>query len=499
MKKIFHYSFFLIIILGLSGLVVNAQDFAPKKMLSRAEMTEDLHTARSTLEKYHPFLYRYLPRGEFAKRYDSLLTSLPAEMESSGFYLLACQLFYSLRHGHMLLFPGDPNDAFAHHTLSGFTFEIFDDKIYILRDENGVADIQAGTRLESVNGMDASAMVAKYFYAVPVEGLGESLRLKLLAELFPLFLIYESERTDSLKLALNYLDSGFVVTVSAVQKKSRTKLNSVLEMYRQMIDPVIIEDLSGLYTPEARLLFTDPDRRVALLTVKNFMQPNHEFYRESFRLLDSSGTAHLILDLRDNLGGVLMYAAELMSYLSDSSFFFIDRPVLKSRSQLFYPHGNPLVQYLVTTLFLPVVWALYSPIEKEPEGMFSYNALESRLQKVKDDKFKGSVSVLINGGTYSAASLVAANLKYSGERLVIGEETGGASEGTVAMRLSTLEMPNSGFQLRYGIGYLQPRYKGGEPGRGVMPDIRIIPTLNDRIEGIDPELRYLLEILDRNE
>ncbi|HRZ42146.1 MAG TPA: S41 family peptidase [Bacteroidales bacterium] len=479
---------------------MQAQKGMAGKTLTRAGMARDLQVIKKTLEKNHPFLYKYVHRDTFERRFDSLLNNLPDEIPSADFYLTASQLVYSLRHGHMLLYPGKPDSRiFRSHIMSKFRYEFYDSALYIVNNEPGTGGIRPGTRIDRVNGKDIRNLSTRYIEAVPMEGYTGNLRQSLFGMLLPIFIGEECGETDSLTLNLSYLDSAYVLTLATYQKSSQEGLGDLMEEFRKAFDPEVESDSSGLYASGARLKFLDEEKRVAILTVDDFMQSHSALFRRGFAVLDSLNTEHLILDLRNNLGGVLLLTGELQSYLWDSAFHLIEPPVVGSVLRIFYPPGSHWVQHFFSTLVLPFQFALYSPIRKRSDEGYSFNAVESRLKTPSMNRFKGSITVLVNGGTYSAASILAANLKYGRDYLLIGEETGGASEGTVALRLGTVKLPNSGFYLRYGIGYLQPIEKGGEEGRGVMPDIRIIPTLKDRIDGIDPELRYALKILQRGE
>lgn len=68
------------------------------------------------------------------------------------------------------------------------------------------------------------------------------------------------------------------------------------------------------------------------------------------------------------------------------------------------------------------------------------------------DHFNGEVYVLINGGSFSATTLLAANLKSSGRAVFVGEETGGAYNGCVAGSLPVYTTPNSKLPFRMGVG-----------------------------------------------
>ncbi len=100
--------------------------------------------------------------------------------------------------------------------------------------------------------------------------------------------------------------------------------------------------------------------------------------------------------------------------------------------------------------------------------------------------------VLINGGSFFASSLISSNLKGSERAIFVGEETGGAYNGKVAGMLPMLKLPKSKLNFRLGLARLAPYYKTANDGKGVFPDLEIKPTLEDRINGNDPELYRVL-------
>lgn len=500
MKSLRHLCVALVLFFLLMPSVLPAQGFVPAhKAITRDEMTRDLRSMFRTLERHHPRLYMYVDKEAFHAELDSIISELPAGMNITDFYLLATRIVYSLKHGHILLFPGNPeHPRHSCNPLTEFRYMVFGDSLYVVQGEIDGCEVKPGTRLVSVNGNDVTEVVKKYREAVPVEGYSGTLRYRLLSELIPSFLMFEGSASENLTLKFCYIDSIFSCGVPAcLISDDELDLFGLFTEIQRNVNPPAFRDSTGLISRYARLRFVDNTRQIAVLSVSSFMPSNSDFYEQCFALLNESNTRHLIIDLRDNLGGVLLFAGGLFSYLTDTAFRFIEPPVVNSWVRLFFPQGATIVQNVASTLLFPIMLGVYSPIRRIGENEFSYNALETRRRQPATLRFKGSISMLVNGGTYSAASTVAANLKYSQDLLTIGQETGGASEGTVAMRLNTTRLKHSGFYLRYGVGFLQPTFKGGEPGYGVMPDVHVMPTLEDLIQGIDPELEMMINLLQQ--
>jgi hypothetical protein len=52
---------------------------------------------------------------------------------------------------------------------------------------------------------------------------------------------------------------------------------------------------------------------------------------------------------------------------------------------------------------------------------------------------------------------------------------------------------HSELKIRIGLMMMAPHHKTEIKGRGIFPDKEIIPTLEDRLKGNDPELSWILK------
>ena len=79
----------------------------------------------------------------------------------------------------------------------------------------------------------------------------------------------------------------------------------------------------------------EKDSSVAIMKIRSFNKGDFRpFYKESFRKIDNYKSNTLILDLRDNGGGRLNEIVDLYSYLADSTFVFLDKSEVVSKSSL---------------------------------------------------------------------------------------------------------------------------------------------------------------------
>jgi len=244
---------------------------------------------------------------------------------------------------------------------------------------------------------------------------------------------------------------------------------------------------------------------IAILSVRDFQDGDYkDFYRQTFKLIESLETEYLIIDLRDNHGGELPDAMDLFTYFSDSSFTFIDNPVLASENSLYHERyfieDAGIVNVLLAILYpaTMITRSIFIAMIEEKDGYLYLPLAEADTKKVSPYNFDGKVYVMINGGTFSASCLLSSNLRSMDNVMFVGEETGGAQNGTVAGKMARLILPSSKLRLLCGLMTIKPTHQGGEHGRGIMPDIEIKPDLQDHRHGIDPELEWILLDIEKS-
>jgi C-terminal processing protease CtpA/Prc len=144
--------------------------------------------------------------------------------------------------------------------------------------------------------------------------------------------------------------------------------------------------------------------------------------------------------------------------------------------------------------FSPLFYGyLYFKVHRDASGQFIYNTRTAKLQPKNADAFAGKIYVLINGGSFSASCILSSNLKGAKRAFFVGQETGGAFNGTVAGQMPIVKLPHSKLKTRIGLALIAPHFKTNLDGRGIFPDHEILPTIEDKINGIDPEMNWVLE------
>ena len=103
---------------------------------------------------------------------------------------------------------------------------------------------------------------------------------------------------------------------------------------------------------------------------------------------------------------------------------------------------------------------------------------------------------LIDGWTFSTAADVATVTHHHGLATFIGEEVGGGYDGNTSGSSMRLDLPNSGFRVNVPQWmYTTANVGHAFPGRGVPPDHRVRPTVEDVLSGRDAELELALTMI----
>lgn len=125
-------------------------------------------------------------------------------------------------------------------------------------------------------------------------------------------------------------------------------------------------------------------------------------------------------------------------------------------------------------------------------GLFTFRGGEMQVGGKNKDCFKGDVIILINEETQSQAEYTTMALRVAPSAIVLGSTTAGA-DGNV----SGITLPGNIFTYISGIGVLYP--DGSETQRvGIIPDIKMEPTIKGIREGKDELLDKAIELINKS-
>jgi C-terminal processing protease CtpA/Prc len=515
MKKIFILVFVSLLFVQCTS--VKRHNNHLSDLISVKDLESDVDLTYKKLQQLHPNLYWYISKKDLDYKFDSLKMTIRKPMKSLDFYKKLSPVVAAVRQGHTFVFPAtklmtkkETKALLKKGTgpFSQFDFDYFNNKLYVINNKSYDKSIKPGTEIVEVNGTKPKDLIQEYNEFYSSDGYNTTLKTRSSGKRFSSFFTSQNGIKDSLKFNFKFNDSLKVITIRRHKedttkhvKKSQKRLTAIDRIKSRAIKKKkkVNGYNSDLKNYNRNLHFTEKDSSVAIMKIRGFRNGDFRtFYKESFSKIEKYKSNTFVLDLRDNGGGRLTEIANLYSYLSDSTFVFLDKSEVVSKSSLFegaYFNGGSFGVKAIKTIFSPLLYTyLLLTVHRDKSGKNIY-ATQTKPHKVNKNSFKGKIYVLINGMSFSASSIISSNLKGSKRATFVGEETGGAYNGTVAGFMPLVKLPNSGLKIRIGLMLIVPHYKTKINGRGIFPDVPIIPTLQDRIKGNDPEIDWILNDL----
>jgi Peptidase family S41 len=479
-------------------------------LISENDLKGDTDFIYKKMQQMHPKLDWYITKEKLDFKFDSLKKTINKPMTSYDFYKKISPIICEVRQGHMYVYPYSKlytkKEAAiikkkGEGPLSQFDFEVYYDKLYVVKNKSYDKSIKVGTEVVAINGIKSSVLLKEYSKYFTSDGYNTTLRDNFLGHRFSTVYTQHNGVKDSITYQFGFQDSSKKVIIKRKIVDSTDIKNAKLILTKEQKkakakkkDIFGYDDAAKTYMRNLR--FIEKDSSVAVMKINGFKNGDYKtFYKESFQKINNNNAKILIIDLRNNGGGRLNEISNLYSYLTDVDYKFVDKAEVVSKTSLFkadYFKGGGLLSKALKVIAAPFYYSItYFAVKKDASGKY-YSRMGYGDKKVNKNPFRGKVYVLINGGSFSASSIISSNLKGSKRATFVGEETGGAYNGTVAGKMPTVEMPKSKIKVKIGLMSCDPFYKTDVVGHGIYPDKEILPTLEDRILDNDPEMNWVL-------
>ncbi|RYG27384.1 MAG: hypothetical protein EOO01_41445 [Chitinophagaceae bacterium] len=209
------------------------------------------------------------------------------------------------------------------------------------------------------------------------------------------------------------------------------------------------------------------------------------FIDSAFLAIKNAGAKTLVIDLRNNEGGVEEYGGYLYAYLARQPFVYYRKVTVANNKE-------PTVKQYA---FLPPGYEQALPHVQEKNGEFLWPLQEYLSEHLpKANAFNHKVYILTNGFSFSVTAEFASTVRTTKRAIFIGEETGGAYEGNNSGVFASVTLPNT--KLTAGIplmGFYMNTDDRTKKDRGIQPDITLVATVQDLLKGRDVVLEKAIE------
>jgi C-terminal processing protease CtpA/Prc len=429
--------------------------------LTKLDASEDLEMLKAEFEKYHPGYNRYTSPDSMAYYFELVEKNL-SDMSKLDFYKQINYLVSKVRCGHTRtrMNSKDNSKFIDSNVFLPFTVNLLNDRLYINQSLN-LELVSPGDEIISINGMSVDEIVTTIFDHLSSDGFIETGMQR------------RTERHFNYFFQL-YLANGANTYLLKLEKEGIKREISIKgQTWRDL------ETIQRL-VQSSQLLSIDHDTNFSYLKIGTFSNASLEngghnftsFLEKSFAELKAKSVENLILDLRGNGGGKDEFGALLNSYLLQKPFGYFHRIEV---TDSYSGYGN-----------LDHVG--------DQNLMTSHSGLA--IQQVQQNNFDGKLYLLVDGWTFSTAADVASVLENLDRAIIIGEETGGGQNGNTSGASKSVILINSGISVNIPMWkYTTARKNQHDSGRGVIPNYRVRPTIEQILNDEDAQLIYCLELI----
>ncbi|WP_297984260.1 S41 family peptidase [uncultured Chryseobacterium sp.] len=503
-----NYLFLVTIFLFTSCVSVKQYNKHLETTIAPEKLRADVDYTYKNLQELHPNLYWYISKESLDKKFDSLKTTINKPLNPSDFFEKLAPVISDIREGHLALRV--PSKRLTRKEIknlenqkglfSRMNYVVQDNRIFVKDNAEKFENIAVGTEILQIQDIPVSVYLERYEPYVNSDGFNTTFQPYSMARRWPGYFTVENGILDSVKIQtkFNHEIKNFYIHREKLTKEEKKKEETANKKITKS-EKGKTKDYNILTKSYNRdLQFPLKDSTVAYMRIKTFSGTfSKRFYRESFATIKKSPAKYLVLDIRDNLGGSLAEINNLYSYLVDDDFKFINDIEITSPKAMYeadYFSNFPLITKPIGVIGYPfyLIGTALSIKKNNRKTLLRNNGIFG-LKKPKKDNFKGKIYVLVNGSSFSAAAILPSKLKGDQRATIVGEETGGANDGTVAGRYSTKKLPNSKLTLPIGLMLIQPNIQFTNTKKGVVPNVEIVPTLLEVLQKKDIQLDWVMQ------
>jgi hypothetical protein len=453
--------------------------------ISAAAAQEDFDVLWKSIREAHGGLHRYVQPAELDRRVAGHRARVDRQMPITALARILSESIAELRDGHARLeLDSLTSAALASATVLPLRVTIEDEKLIVLANDCPTdTTIRPGMVITGLNGRSSAELIRSLLPAVSGDGFIETGKVARLARDFASLYWLYVEQTSSYTIVARDSDGRATsATLPGILERDR----------RQVVNPVnatVAENFTRVDGPRGNVALDFlGEGNVARLRVRAFDgQAFPTTLDSAFKAVRERRAASLVLDLRGNGGGVDEYGALLVSYFVDHPFRYFDRIHVTTIAPSFATWLPRTFDTMRTGTVADATGGFRITSDLHP-GVAEHQPAGT--------SFTGRVAVLIDGGTFSTAADVAAQLRSMGRATFIGEETAGGYEGNTSGLNALIVLPNSRLRLKIMMyDYWNAVKPPATRGRGTMPDHRVVRRTADVLRGVDPAMERALTML----
>ena len=415
------------------------------RILSQRELLQDFDVLVVTLKELHGNIFSAIDKYDYDELCNQIKEKIQAEDSISlfEFYHKVIPAITSIKCGHTNIFMENDEDFMINNKLN---IRICDTNVFI---GNNDFNLPKHTRILEFNHKPISNVIIDIKRIIPTDVTSSNYRIRKIEKKFLYYFnLINNYRGDIYNI--KFINKNGEIRVQTIKRKDIISNNT-----KEIKSPLTYSTQSGSAYLKIKSFYT-PD-------FKNYNLPPKKTFKRIFKQIQKSNIDTLLIDLRDNEGGSVVLASYIFSFLVNHKYHFYQNMTLSPITNYRYSdyiQKKPFIRFkrLLTT--------------KSDNRRIYKHKLTHLTNPKKKCHFNGKIVLIVNGATFSAASIFASMLKSETNALIIGEETGGSYSGNGVYQAS-FYLPNSKLKIVCPFTYV---------------DLNIIRSKQTKEEGISPDI-----------
>src|SRR5260221_1439677 len=378
--------------IGLWTLIVNVQllfaQTNPNEFITKKAALQDISILKTSIFEIHPSTFRYTSKKEFNDEFTSASNQVADSIKIIEFANLIVPIISKIHCGHTF-----PLISYINSTTKAIPLDvkIINDRLFVLGNYSLRNEQKPGSELIEINGITATDLLNNLRNKEIGDGFVVTTKDRKIERFFKWYFASYFNQPDSFRIKFRPdANSEIRVATLASLKDSEIERNRGVQNKLKPLDFRI-----------------DKANDLAVLRISSFManqikkkhkQNFKKIVKRAFAEIKKNKIDNVVIDIRDNTGGMAFAPPFLYTYLGTKDFKF--------KSKLLFRHGyrfsNP--KYLHRSKFND--WVNRHFIKKINDTTYEWTLHNNtrKLYSIKKNVFKGQLFVLQNGMTASGAA-----------------------------------------------------------------------------------------------